>query len=189
MLKSFATIALPIALASGAVQAADIYQFDAKHTQIRFDWNHLTPVTLTGFFTKYQGELSIDFDKPEKSFANVTLDLAGLWTGVEKFDGHLKSKDFFEAEKFPTVTFKSTKIVKTGDTTGTMTGNLTIKGVTKSVTFDLSAPAGFEKRKMLGFIATAKVKRSELGLGFLVPKIPDDVTIVIATEVINPAAP
>lgn len=182
-LKALAAAAL--LLLSSAASAAP-YTFDPTHTQVRFDWIHTAGVTLSGYFTKYDGTIDLNFADPVKSSVDVTLDVSGLWTGVPKFDEHLLSPDFFDGAKFPTITFKSTKAVKTGKTTGKLIGELTVKGVTKPITFNVVATSKFEKAKRLGFMATAKVKRSDLGLGLYAPHVPEAVTIVIATEVLAP---
>lgn len=181
-------LAVATLLLASSVASAAPYKFDPTHTQVRFDWIHTAGVTLSGFFTKYDGKIDLNFADPVKSSVDVTLDVSGLWTGVPKFDEHLKDPDFFDAKKFPTITFKSTKAVKTSATTGKLTGNLTIKGVTKPITFDVVATSKFEKVERIGFMATAKVKRSDLGLGLYAPAVPDEVTIVIATEVLAPEA-
>lgn len=181
-----AAAAALLSLTNGA--SADAYKFDQKHTQIRFDWIHVAGVTLSGFFTKYDGTIDLNFADPVKSSVNITLDVSGIWTGVPKFDEHLKSADFFDAAKFPAVTFKSTKLEKTGENSGKLTGEMTVKGVTKPITFDVVATSKFEKAPLLGFMVSAKVKRSDWGLGAYTPRVPDDVTIVIATEVMDPAA-
>ena len=171
---------------TSSVASAEPYAFDPTHTQVRFDWIHTAGVTLSGYFTKYDGTIDLNFADPVKSSVNVTLDVSGLWTGVPKFDEHLLSPDFFDGAKFPTITFTSTKAVKTGKTTGKLTGTLTVKGVSKPITFDVVATSKFEKAKRLGFMAKAKVKRSDLGLGLYAPHVPEEVTIVIATEVLAP---
>jgi polyisoprenoid-binding protein YceI len=173
-------------LALSPVASADPYRFDPTHTQVRFDWIHTAGVTLSGFFTKYDGKIDLNFADPVRSSVDVTLDVSGIWTGVPKFDEHLKNADFFDSATYPTITFKSTKAVKTGPTTGKLTGDLTVKGVTKPITFDVVATSKFEKVQRLGFMATAKVKRSDLGLGRYAPAVPEEVTIVIATEVLSP---
>jgi len=182
-LKALAAAAL---LLASSVASAAPYTFDPTHTQVRFDWIHTAGATLSGFFTKYDGKIDLNFADPVKSSVDITLDVSGLWTGVPKFDEHLKAPDFFDAKTFPTITFKSTKAVKTSATTGKLTGNLTVKGVTKPITFDVVATSKFEKVERLGFMATAKVKRSDLGLGLYAPAVPEEVTIVIATEVLAP---
>jgi polyisoprenoid-binding protein YceI len=179
-------LAVATMLLASSVASAEPYKFDPTHTQVRFDWIHTAGVTLSGFFTKYDGSIDLNFKDPVKSSVNITLDVSGLWTGVPKFDEHLKNADFFDSAKYPTITFKSTKAVKTSATTGKLTGNLTVKGVTKPITFDVVATSKFEKAERLGFMATAKVKRSDLGLGLYAPAVPEEVTIVIATEVLAP---
>ena len=180
------TLAAAALLLASSVASAEPYKFDPTHTQVRFDWIHTAGVTLSGFFTKYEGTIDLNFADPVKSSVDVTLDVSGLWTGVPKFDDHLKNADFFDATKFPTITFKSTKAVKTSATTGKLSGNLTVKGVTKPISFDVVATSKFDKVQRLGFMATTKVKRSDLGLGLYAPAVPEEVTIVIATEVLAP---
>jgi polyisoprenoid-binding protein YceI len=186
--QRFAASILLVALTFyGAATASEkTYTFDKKHTEIRFSWNHFGMSRMSGRFLGFDGTLNLDKTAPEKSTLDVALDTASLWTHVDKFTKHLKSPDFFNASSQPKITFKSTKIERTGDKTAKVTGDLTIKGKTKPVTFDVTL--NFEgihpmsKKPTVAFSARATVKRTDFDLGKFVSAVSDEVQIVIETE-------
>jgi polyisoprenoid-binding protein YceI len=117
---------------------------------------------------------------------DVTLPLASLDTHVPALDKHLKEADFFDADKYPTVTFKSTKVQPLGGHKFNVTGDLTVHGVTKTVvlaaTLNKVGPHPMTKAQSIGFDATASIKRSDFGVGAYVPKVSDEISIRITTE-------
>ncbi len=129
-----AALVVGMALPMSAALAAETYWTDQGHTEVRFGWSHAGVSIQHGEFTKASGKLTLDPDNPEKSSIEVTIDATSVSTGFEALDKHLKSKDFLEVETYPTITFKSTSVKKTGDDTADVTGDLTIHGVTKPVT-------------------------------------------------------
>jgi polyisoprenoid-binding protein YceI len=185
---SASTIAAALTL-SGPAFAADTYVFDKGHTEIRFAWSHFGVSTMSGMILDYKGALNFDAASPENSKLDFTAKTNSLWTHVEKLDEHLKSEQFFETAKFPEITFKSTKVEKTSDTTGKITGDLTIKGVTKTVTLDtklvFKGPHPMTKKPALGFQAATTIKRTEFNMGYAVPAVSDEIDITINTEM-NP---
>lgn len=163
-----------------------VYTPDAKHRYITFSYMHQGYSRPWVRWRAWTGELNWDAETPENSSVSVTIDAEAVDSGVDEFDGHLRGERFFDTANYPAVTFVSTSVAKTGVDTGTITGDLTIKGVTKPVTLDVKFNKGaYEERGnryKLGFSATTSVIRSEFGMDFLVPVVSDQVDIVIETE-------
>jgi polyisoprenoid-binding protein YceI len=180
---------LPASAASIAATAhKGTYKIDPDHAQVVFMIRHMGLSTFYGRFGKVAGTMSVDPAAPEQSTLDVQIDMNVIDTHVAKLDAELKD-DVFEAAKFPTANFKAIKIVQTGDNTGTVTGDLTIKGITKPVTLNVTfnggrnSPIPFAPYR-LGFDATGTIHRADFGLtgyiwgGF----VGDDVTIAIEAE-------
>lgn len=125
--------------ASTGAQAAD-YVIDTKgaHASVQFKIKHLGYSWLTGRFNTFDGKFSYDPKTPEKSSINVNIDTASIDSNHAKRDKHLRSKDFLDVAKFPTSSFKSTKFVFKSETEATVTGDFTLHGVTKSITFPVT---------------------------------------------------
>ena len=130
---------------------------------------------------------------PAASSVQVSLPLAMLDTHVPALDKHLKEPDFFNADKYPVVTFKSTAVQPLGGNKFKVTGNLTVHGVTKVVVLDATlnkiGPHPMSKAQSIGFDATASIKRSDFGMGAYVPNVSDAVNIRITTEGSVPKKP
>ncbi|MDJ0946545.1 MAG: YceI family protein [Kiloniellales bacterium] len=182
------------ALALGtAAQAANTYTFDKGHTKILFFWNHLGLSNQSARFDDVDGTLVFDSEKPETSKIEVTIKTDSIDSDVPAFDDHLKSADFFNAEKHPEITFVSTAVRKTGSKSGQVEGDLTVNGVTKPVTLDvtfnfqgehpLSAYSEtYKGAQYVAFSARTRVLRSEFNLGLYAPLTSDTVDIMIETE-------
>jgi polyisoprenoid-binding protein YceI len=173
--------------AAGTAAAAPVtYKLDPGHTMVLFSWNHFGFSNPTANLGQVDGTLVYDEAAPAKSTVEVTLPLAGLDTFVPKLDEHLKSKDFLDAATYPTVTFKSTKVATAGKDKLKVTGDLTVHGVTKPVTLDVTVnkvgPHPMMKVQTAGFDATATIKRSDFGVGAYVPNVSDEIKIRITTE-------
>jgi len=181
-----ATVALAFMLPVGANAATTSYTLDPNHTNILFHANHFGFSNPSGHFGIKDGTLVLDDKDPTKSTINVTIDVTSLLTGVPKLDEHLKSKDFLEAEKFPTATFKSTKVEVTGGDTAKVTGDFTLHGVTKPVTLDVKLNKQGEHpmthKQAVGFTASTELKRSEFGVNAYVPNVSDEIKLDIETE-------
>lgn len=162
------------------------FALDKTHAKIIFAYSHFGYSTSYGQFTDFDAKLAFDPKAPAKSALEVSVNMDGIFTNVPKLDAHLKAPDFFDAAKFPTATFKSTAIEVTGPTTGKITGDLTLHGVTKPVVLDATFNGGgthpVSKKYVVGFNATAKVKRSEFGISLYAPMVGDDVTLTISGE-------
>lgn len=169
------------------VALADSYTIDPTHTYPNFTINHLGFSTMHGRFGKTSGSLELDQAKGTGS-VDIVVDMASVNTGLKKRDDHLRSPDFFNAIEFPTMTFKSTKVAFK-DKGAVVTGNLTIKGVTKSVKLDVaSINCGvhpFNKKHVCGFDATTSIKRSDFGIKYGLPAIGDEMNIEIEVEAVK----
>ncbi len=191
MRKSLLAAAL-VAVAGTAVAAPVTYVIDPNHTDVIAQWSHFGFSNPSAHFGKADGVLVYDADDVSASSVNVTLPLSGLNSFVEKFDTHLRSADFFEAEKYPDATFKSTLVEAAGEGKLQVTGDLTIKGITKAVVLDVTLNQAGEhpmaKRQTIGFDATASVLRSDFGLGKFAPAVSDEVELRITTEAMVPKA-
>ncbi|MEH3047149.1 YceI family protein [Sphingomonas adhaesiva] len=168
--------------ASGKV-AAGTYQVDPAHTQVTWTVNHMGFSMLQGQFGASEGSITIDPAKPAQTKVDVTFPIDQLSVTNAKFAEHLKSKDFFDAATNPTARFVSTAVTPKGANRATMTGNLTIKGITKPVTLEVTfVGAGanpMSKKTNFGFTGTGTVKRSDFGLGMAVPIVSDEVKLTV----------
>ncbi|WP_295921500.1 YceI family protein [uncultured Xanthomonas sp.] len=184
--------AAPAAAAAAAKGVSGTYTLDPVHTDVLVQWSHFGFSNPSAHFGDVDGTLVYNAQDVSKSSVNVTLPLSGLNSFTAKFDEHLKSADFFDAAKFPTATFKSTKVTSAGGNKLTVAGDLTIKGTTKpvvlAVTLNGAGPHPMKKVPALGFDATTTVKRSDFGLGAYVPNVSDEVKIRITTEALQAAA-
>jgi len=165
LLSAVVSIALGPSFAS-----ASTWQVDSAHTAVQFAVRHLMVSTVRGTLGKATGTVNLDEGDPTKSTVEASIDVNGIDTREPKRDQHLKSPDFFDVEKYPTVTFKSKKVTKVSDTKFKVAGDLTMHGVTKEVVLDvegtpkpLTDPFGNVK---LGGIATTKVNRKDFGINW-----------------------
>jgi polyisoprenoid-binding protein YceI len=177
----------------GAAQAASTtYTLEPTHTQVLFSYSHLGFSNITLRFDTVEGTITYDPAAPAKSTVNVTIPTASISTGVAKFDEHIKAPDFFDVAKYPTATFKSTKVAAAGQGKLKVTGDLMIHGVTKSVVMDVTTnKIGTHPRANVpaaGFDGAIKIKRSDFGVGAYAPAVGDDVTIKITVEALGPKA-
>ncbi|TNE28328.1 MAG: polyisoprenoid-binding protein [Alphaproteobacteria bacterium] len=162
------------------------YEFDKTHSSIMFFVNHLGFSLSTGRFLDFDGFYSFDPDAPEASEVDVTIKTGSLAMQDDRWDAHMKNEDFFNVEKFPDMHFKSTEVVKTGDKTGVLKGDLTLLGVTKPVELNVTL-VGTGKHPMAprlvsGFSATGTLKRSDFGMTYGLPNVGDEVEIRIEIE-------
>ncbi len=184
-------LAAALALASTVAFAAPLtYKIDANHTDVVASWSHFGFSNPIAHFGKVDGNITYDPANVGASKVEVTIPLSGLNSHVGDFDDHLRSADFFDAEKFPTITFKSTSVKAAGKGKLKVTGDLTIKGTTKPVVLDVTInKTGVQplaKREAAGFSATTTVKRTDFGLGLYAPNVSDQVKLSITTEAIVP---
>lgn len=165
------------------------YDLDPTHTSVTWQVSHLGLSLYTARFDKAAGVLNFNSAKPELSSLDVTIDANSLSTGATAFDEQLKGAEYLGAIAHPQMRFRSTKIVRTGPRSGTMTGNFDFRGITKPVTLEVVwngvADHPMLKRKWMGFTATGTLKRSEFGFGYGIPMVSDEVRFTIQTEVIH----
>ena len=177
-----------IALGLTGAAAADSvkYVLDASHSQILFNYNHLGFSTTYGMFSGFEGEIMFDAEDPAASSVSVSFPVTTLITGWEARDGHFLSGDFFGADEAPEVTFVSTGIEVTGETTANITGDLTLNGITKPVVLDAKMNAAgvhpMAEKEWLGFDATTTLVRSDFDMGQFAPFVSDDVKLNISIE-------
>lgn len=164
----------------------ETYEFDKAHTQILFFVSHLGYSMSQGEFLEYDGGFTIDRDDPSKSSIDVSIQTASIDMDDEKWDDHMKNEDFFNVEKFPAMTFKSTAVELTGENTAKVTGDLTLLGVTKPVTLDVTHNKSdvhpYSGKYVAGFSGTGTLKRSDFGMNYGLPGVADDVEIRLEVE-------
>lgn len=179
--------ALFAALAGSAIAAPVTYGVDGSHTFPRFSYSHFGYSTQLSSFKNTSGKVVFDAEAKTGS-VDISIDMKSVNTGFEVFDGHIQGEDFLDTAKFPTATFKSTKVVFEGDKPKSIEGNLTIKGVTKPVTLTVTSfqamPHPMMKKPALGANAFTTIKRSEFNAGKYAPYVGDDVRIDIAVEAV-----
>ena len=175
-------------LAGNAHAEAVTYKLDPNHTVVLAQWDHGGYSHPVANFGQVDGTLVYDADNVAASSVQVTLPLAGLNSFVPKFDEHLRSDDFFDAAKYPNVTFTSTRVEAAGEGRLKVTGDLTIKDNTHPVVLDVTLNKTGERngRAAIGFDATGTVKRSDFGVDLFVPNIGDEVKLTITTEAMVP---
>jgi len=178
-----------------ALAAPTTWNVDASHSTTGFAVKHLVISTVRGDFKKVSGVVRLDGEDVARSTVEATIDADSIATGVADRDGHLRSPDFLDVAKYPTITFKSTKVAKRGKDGLTVVGDLTLHGVTRPVT--LAVTTSPEVKGMMGetrraFSATAKLSRKEFGLTWnkLVeagPAVGDEVAVTLDLEVVKDA--
>ncbi len=181
------TVALAALALAQPVLAAETYVFDKAHTNIQFSWDHFGFSTTSAEFEEFSGELRFDPENRANSSVEVTIDLDSVDSGFDTFNGHLREKpEWFDTEMYPEATFTSTEIEALGDNRLRVTGDLTLKGVTKEVTLDTTinkiGQHPVTKAKTIGFDATTTVSRSAFNMDKYVPSVGDEVTISISSE-------
>ena len=190
-LKSISLSLLLASTATLSIAKPVTYTIDPTHTATVFTWDHFGFSTPSGNFSDIQGKIVVDTEKPANSSVNVTIPLSSLNTNVGALDEHLKGADFFDAAKYPNITFKSTKVQALGGNKYKITGNLTVKNITKPVVLDAVLNKQGEhpmaKIPAIGFNATTSFDRSAFGVGAYVPNVGDKITVNITTEATIPA--
>lgn len=165
---------------------AGAYRFDASHSKITWSVNHLGFSTYVGQFSKVEGDLTLDPRAPADARLSVTVDTASVGTLNGALDNHLKAPDFLDVARYPTATFKATRIALTGERTADITGDLTLHGVTRPVVvkarFNQAGPNPLNKTYTIGFDGEAVIKRSDFGIDTYVPAIGDEVTLKLEAE-------
>ncbi len=194
MINRIGSAFLALVLFSGSVIAgvaspSGAYVLENTHGYVTFSYSHMGFSHPQVGFNTFTVDLNLNADDPAKSTVKVNIDAKSIDSRVADFDAHLNSDKWFNTAAHPAITFESTGVMMTSDTTAKITGNLTVKGTTKPVTLDakLNKAAVHPMRKvaMLGLDASTTLKRSEFGLGEYVPMVGDDVTITISVELMK----
>jgi polyisoprenoid-binding protein YceI len=179
-------------VANLAAQPAGVYEIEPTHTSVTWRINHSGLSTYTARFDKISGEIQFNPQAPTTSSATIMIDPKSVNTGLPEFDQKI-AKDVFKAETTPMIIFKSTSLTATSPTTGTMTGDLTIAGVTKpmtlNVTYNMGRMSPFARRQNVGFSASGSIKRSEWGMtNWAGGGIGDTVDLIIEAEFLKKAS-
>ncbi len=182
MMKSIIVATVAAATLSLSTIAAD-WTIDKPHTSVNFAVKHLVITTVNGKFTDFDGTINFDGENLKDASVEMTIQTASVDTDNERRDKHLKSADFFDVENYPTMTFKSTRVIPGEGNHFKLVGNLTIRGVTKEVTFDCEfhGTAQMGNTTKAGFSATTVVNRQDFGVNW--SKTLDNGGLVAGNEV------
>ncbi len=179
--------ALGTALSAPAL-AADSYTIDPRHTHPTYEINHFGWSTQRGRFDNVTGKITLD-RAAKRGTVEVSIDVASVSSGVDKLDEHLRSEDFFNTAKYPSMTFRSKQVNFSGDKPASVDGEFTMLGVTRPLTLTIDtfhcAPNPFAKKEACGADAVATIKRSEFGMNSLVPGLGDEVKLLINVEALK----
>ncbi|WP_082929141.1 YceI family protein [Rhizobium aegyptiacum] len=190
---AFGALLMLTGVSVNAALAADTYSFDKDHTEIRFAWDHLGLSLQSAEFRGVDGSVIWDRDNLANSKVTVTIPSTGIATGIDELDEALRGGDFFDVEKHPQITFVSNEVRKSGVDRGIVSGDLTIRGVTRPVNLDVmlkfdgehpaaSMMADLKGVHYAGFTARGRILRSDFGFTDSVPLVSDWIEIAIETE-------
>ena len=190
-MNRFNRLAAALALAAAtvpALAAPETYAVEPTHTYPRFSYSHFGYSTQLSRFNKTSGTVTLDA-AAKTGAVDITIDAKSVDTGYATFDEHIQAADFLDTAKYPTATFKSTKVVFEGDKPVAVEGNLTLKGVTRPVTLTVTSfhamPHPMLKKPAIGANAWTTVKRSDFAMGKYAPNVGDEVRIDIAIEAVK----
>ena len=165
---------------------AQKYVIEPTHTSVTWVFDHFGFSRPSGKFNNISGFILFDEANPQNSSTEITINTKGISTGVEKFDDHLKSKDFFDIKNFPIAKFVSKKIIVTSKNKAKIIGDLTILSTTKSITleaiFNKSGINPVNQKPTIGFSAKASIKRSDFKVSYALPNIADKIDLIIELE-------
>lgn len=191
--RPIARALLTVALASvsiAAYAAPLTYEIDPRHTDVVARWSHFGFSNPIAHFGEIDGSITFDPDNVGQSSVEVAIPLAGMDSHIDAFNEHLRGTDFFDADKYPTITFTSTRVEAAGDDKLRVFGDLSLHGVTRPVLLDVTINKVGEHprsgRAMAGFDARTTIVRSEFGIGKYAPDVSDAVEIRITTEAAVP---
>ena len=180
-------VGLSLGVFSTATAAVETYTIDPVHSSVAFSIRHFVS-KVPGSFTKFSGAITVDRANLANSSVEATIDVGSVSTASEARDKHLKSPDFFDVEKFTTITFKSKAWKASGENTFDVTGDLTIHGVTKEVVLKVTSlgfAPGMRGAMLSGWEASAMIKKSDFGVtgpAMLAAAVGDDVAVTIGIE-------
>jgi len=181
-----------VLLAGSAVAQVQTWQIDPNHTAAQFSVRHMGISTIRGAFTKVSGSAQYDPSAPTKASVEATIDATSVDTRVSMRDNDLKSPNYFDTAKYPTITFKSTSVAVAGDGKLKITGDLTIHGTTKAVVLDVDGPSAPvtdpRGNTHIGASASTTINRSDFGVGGKNPMVGEEIAITIDVELVHAAA-
>jgi polyisoprenoid-binding protein YceI len=181
-----------LAMAATAAAQAGTWQIDPMHSSAQFSVKHLAVSTVRGAFTKVSGSAKYDPADPSKTSLDASIEATSVDTRVEMRDNDLRSPNFLDVQKFPTITFHSKQTKAAGAGKLQIVGDLTIHGVTKEVTLDVDGPSAPIKdpwgNARIGASASTKIKRQDFGVNGAAGVVGDEITITIDAELIQPPA-
>ncbi|HUD67688.1 MAG TPA: YceI family protein [Candidatus Sulfotelmatobacter sp.] len=181
-----------IALTAAAAAQAGTWQIDPNHSSAQFSVRHLGVSTVRGAFTKVSGSAKHDPTDPSKTSLDASIDASSVDTRVEMRDNDLRSPNFLEVQKYPTITFHSKQTKAAGAGKLQITGDLTIHGVTKEVVLDVDGPSAPIKdpwgNQRIGASAATRINRKDFGINGAPGAVGDEITITIDAELIQPPA-
>lgn len=174
----------PAETAPSIAAPSGVYTADPRHRYITFNYLHQGYSRPYVRWREWTATLNWNAETPEASSVSVSIDATSIDSGVDVFDGHLQGERFFDTANFPEITFETTSVERTGEATGVIHGDLTIKGVTKAVALDVvfNKATTDENGSKIGFSGKTQVKRSDWGVDFLAPAVSDEVDIIIEAE-------
>jgi polyisoprenoid-binding protein YceI len=185
LLNLIAVLVATVSFSTATYAEPVTFTLDNQHTYVLWNIQHLGFSTQAGKWYA-NGQLVLDKDHPDQSKVNVTIKIADIVTGLPELDKHLKSKVFFDVDKFPKATFVSDKVQVLSEHSAKVQGMLTIHGVTKPVTLDVTLNKSginpISNKNSVGFTATATIKRSDFGMTTLLPALGDEVVLQIGAE-------
>jgi polyisoprenoid-binding protein YceI len=175
-------------VAASAFAAPETFNIDPAHTAPRFEYSHFGYSNQLHSFDRTSGKIVLDREAKTGS-VDVTIDAKSVNTGYALLNEHIQDEDFFDTAKYPTITFKSTKVKFKGERPVAVEGNLTIKGVTRPVVLTVTSFQAMLhpmlKKDAIGANAVTRIKRSEFNMGKYAPNVSDDVTLSIAVEAVS----
>ena len=181
-----------VAMVAAAAAQAGTWQIDPNHSSAQFSVRHLGVSTVRGAFTKVSGSAQYDPSDPSKDSLNATIQADSVDTRVEMRDKDLRSPNFLDVQKYPTITFQSKQAKSAGNGKLQIVGDLTIHGVTKEVTLDVDGPSAPIKdpwgNQRIGASASTKINRKDFGVNGAPGVVGDDINITIDVELIQPQA-
>ena len=185
-------IVVAVTMAVSAAAQAGSWRIDPNHSAAQFSVRHLGVSTVRGAFMKVSGSASYDPADPSKNSVDVTIDASSVDTRVQMRDNDLRSPNFLDVQKYPTITFKSKQSKSAGAGKLEILGDLTIHGVTKEVTLDVDGPSAPIKdpwgNQRIGASASTKINRKDFGINGASGAVGDEISIIIDTELIQPQA-
>jgi len=191
LITKLSSVFIFLAISSANAQDTKNQQYiiEKNHTSVMWIADHFGYSKVSGKFTDIDGTITFDEKSPELSKVEVVINTKEIATGLPKFEKHLKSRDFFDVDNFPTAKFVSKKIVKKSKDKAEIYGDLTLLGVTKEVVLDTkfnkSSPNPMSQKPTIGFSARTTINRSDFNMKYALPGIADKVDLIIEVEAIQ----